>query len=72
VQKPVGRSPREAKDAWYARLTPQPEGTIESQQEVTTPELTPIATAFHRFLEETRATKEETTYRAYRRDLEMG
>jgi hypothetical protein len=70
VQKPVGRSPREAKDAWYALFGSVPEKAPDSDEEKVAPELTPITAAFQRFLEEARATKEDATYRAYRRDLQ--
>lgn len=70
VQKPVGRSPREAKDAWYARMSLQSaEDALESEGENPAPPLTTVSSAFYRFLEEARATKEDSTYRAYRRDL---
>jgi integrase/recombinase XerD len=70
VQKPVGRSPREAKNAWYAKLTVPITESQNDEAQNSTPELTTVAAAFARFLEETRATKEDATYTAYRRDLE--
>jgi len=71
VQKPVGQSPREAKDAWYAKMSLQcSKHTPERVEEDQPPELATVASAFYRFIEEARATKEDSTYRAYRRDLE--
>lgn len=49
VQKPVGSSPREAKDAWYARLTPGPERSSEIEDKEDIPKLIPIIRALHRF-----------------------
>lgn len=70
VQRPVGSSPREAKDAWNQHCNPDKESaSILAEEENAGPELTTIATAFEHFLEEARATKEPATYRAYRRDL---
>jgi hypothetical protein len=71
VQKPVGNSPRDAKDAWNRHCNPDRDSdSILAEHENTGPDLTPIATAFEYFLEETRATKEPATHRAYRRDLD--
>lgn len=71
VQKPVGNSPREAKDAWNRHSNPDDDSaSILAEDENAAPELTPISIAFQRFLEETRATKEPATHSAYRRDLD--
>jgi integrase len=71
VQKPAGNSPREARDAWNRHCNPDIDSaSILDDDETAGPELTPIATAFERFLEETRATKEPATHSAYRRDLD--
>jgi integrase len=69
VQRPVGNSPREAKDAWYRQCNP--EGTVDSDIDDGTvrPELTPIAVAFERFLAEVKASKEPATHDAYGSDL---
>src|SRR5579871_3331281 len=54
VQKPVGNSPREAKDAWNRHSNPDDESaSILAEDENAAPELTPISIAFQRFLEET-------------------
>ncbi len=69
IQRPVGNSPRQAKDAWYREQnleTPSEPDLDEALQE---PETTPVATAFARFLEEVKAKNEPGTYRAYRSDL---
>jgi integrase/recombinase XerD len=71
VQKPVGNSPREAKDAWNRHSNPDRDSaSILAEDENAGPALTPIATAFERFLEEAKATKEPATYKAYWKDLD--
>jgi integrase len=68
VQKPVGTSAREAKDAWYRQCggVPSPDEAEESEAGVT--DMT-VAAAFERFLEEARASKQASTHRAYASDL---
>jgi len=52
VQKPVGNSPREAKDAWNRHCNPNDDSaSILADDENAGPELTLIATAFECFLE---------------------
>lgn len=69
VQRPVGNSPREAKDAWNRHCNPDEDSQTFLSEENAGPTLTPVELAFERFLEEAKATKEPATYRAYRRDL---
>ena len=69
IQRPVGNSPREAKDAWNLQCNPYEESESVTDEEETGPEVTTVATAFRRFLEEVKATKEEATHLAYQRDL---
>lgn len=70
VQKPVGNSPREAKDAWNQHGNRDDDSaSLLADEENAGPELTTIARAFEIFLEEVKASKEPATHRAYRRDM---
>ncbi len=69
VQRPVGNSPRDAKDAWNLRRSPKADLEPISEEDLPGPELTGVGIAFDRFLEEVKATKEKETYIAYRADL---
>ncbi len=74
VQRPVGTSPRDAKDAWYRQCQPASSeagllAELESETE-SDPDNVTVAAAFQKFLEEARATKQPSTHRAYAADLE--
>lgn len=68
VQRPVGSSAREAKDAWVRQTAPDP-AAEEQEPEEQNPELLTIREAFDRFLREVRASREPATARAYEADL---
>jgi integrase len=72
VQKPVGRSPREALDAWRTRNAIL-EGAIEAPEETDDSlpiEHVSIESAVKIYLTEIKGTKAEGTYDAYRADLD--
>jgi hypothetical protein len=69
IQRPVGTSPREAKDAWNLQCNPGDESDRITDDDDARPESTTLAVAFRRFLEEVKGSKEEATHLAYKRDL---
>jgi integrase/recombinase XerD len=70
VQRPVGSSPREAKDAWNRQANPGDEPEEEEPGEEAHPETVTVQEAFSRFLREVKASREPETWRAYSADLE--
>ncbi|HKR27774.1 MAG TPA: hypothetical protein VJS11_09965 [Acidobacteriaceae bacterium] len=68
IQKPVGRSPRAALDAWRAEMARLGGGDGDEPVDVPADEVS-IEKAAGEFLENVRATKSPATYEAYSGDL---
>ncbi|MGA7521834.1 MAG: hypothetical protein WBW84_05100 [Acidobacteriaceae bacterium] len=69
VQRPVGNSPRQAKDAWIRLSNPDTAPEEEPEPDEQDPESLTVQEAFDRFLREVKASKELETWCAYRGDL---
>jgi len=69
IQRPVGASPREAKDAWFRHSNPDAPNDTNLNELAANPQSSPISVAFERFLDEVKASKEPATYDAYEADL---
>lgn len=69
VQRPVGSSPRAAKDAWVRVSNPEAAPEREEEPGEQDAESLTVQEAFARFLREVKGSREAETWRAYRADL---
>lgn len=69
VQRRVGNSPREAKDAWARHSNPEHVSDEDNPAEESNPDLVTVQEAFDRFLREVQGSREPETWRAYSADL---
>ena len=69
VQRPVGSTPHEAKNAWYRQCNPDTPADSDFDEVAAKPDASPVVVAFERFLEEVKASKEPATLVAYETDL---